>query len=221
MPSASAIYTAAPKIDNAVATNADASLIQPTIANTGVVFTAGLNGSRIDSILASAIGTTVAGQLRLFVCKGDAGVEITSITSSTTTATVTTDVPHGLISGDTVTIQGAFPVEFNVKTATVTVATPTTFTYAIANISGVSARDVGYYTSTRVATSAQYSLLREITLTAVTPSATTAALNFQMSSATNPDLLPIILPAGYSLRTTVSTTQTSSGINVTAIGGDF
>lgn len=216
-----ATYTEKPKIDNAVVTNADASLTQPTIANTGVVFTAGANGSRIDNLLMTAIGTTVAGQLRLFICEGDAGKAITSITSSTTTATVTTAEPHGLISGDTVTIQGAFPTEFNVKAATVTVATPTTFTYAIANISGVSARDVGYYSSTRVATSAQYSLMREYTITAVTPSATVAALNFQLSSATNPDILPIILPAGYSLRTTVSTTQTSSGINTTAIGGDF
>jgi hypothetical protein len=37
----------------------------------------------------------------------------------------------------------------------------------------------------------------------------------------NPELLPLILPAGYSLRTTVSTTQTASGINVTVNGGDF
>ena len=217
----SAQYTSTPKIDNAVVTTLDSSLTQPTIANTGVVFTSGANGSRIDNIALSAIGTTVAGQLRLFICEGDAGVTISSITSSSTTATATTATTHGLVTGDTVTIQGCMPTEFNVKTASVTVISTTTFSYAIPNISGVAANKVGYYSSTRAATSAQYSLLKEITFAVVTPSATVPVYNLQLSSALNPELLPIILPAGYSLRTTVSTTQTGAGINTTAIGGDF
>lgn len=159
--------------------------------------------------------------MRLFICEGDAGVAISSITSSSTTATVTTATTHGLVTGDTVTIQGCMPTEFNVKTASVTVISTTTFSYAITNISGVAANKVGYYSSTRAATSAQYSLLKEITFAVVTPSATVPAYNLQLSSALNPELLPIILPAGYSLRTTVSTTQTGAGINTTAIGGDF
>lgn len=214
-------YTATPKIDFATVLTADASLTQPTIANTGVVFTAANSGSRIDNIQIAAIGTTVAGQLRLFICKGFPGKTISSITSATTTATVTTSSAHGLITGDTVTIQGCNPPEFNVKSASITVTTTTAFTYTITSVSGVSATDVGYYSSTRVATSAQYSLLREITFSVVTPSTTQASYNAQYTSTLTPDLLPIILPAGYSLRTSVSTTQTSSGITVTAIGGDF
>lgn len=214
-------YTETPKIDNAIVTTLDSSLTQPTIANTGVAFTAGANGSRIDNLMISAVGTTVAGQLRLFVCKGDVGKTITSITSSATTATVTTATAHGLITGDTATVQFCLPMEFNVKAATVTVLSATTFTYAITNISGVSAVTIGYYSSTRVSTNAQYSLLKEITFPVVTPSATVAAFNQQLTSALNPELLPLILPAGYSLRTTVSTTQTASGINVTVNGGDF
>lgn len=214
-------YTATPKIDNAIVTTLDSSLTQPTISNTGVAFTAGAAGARIDSISISAVGTTVAGQLRLFVCKGDVGKSITSITSSATTATVTTATPHGLITGDTVTVQFCLPVEFNVKVATITMLSATTFSYAITNIAGVSAVTIGYYTSTRVATNAQYSLLKEVMFPAVTPSATVSAFNIQLTTSLNPELLPLILPAGYSLRTTVSTTQTSSGINVTVNGGDF
>jgi hypothetical protein len=217
----SAQYVASPKIDNAVVTTADTSRTQPTIANTGVVFTAGANGSRIDQINLTGVGTTVASQLRLFVCKGDFGKTISSITSSTTTATVTTAAAHGLITGDTVTIQGCMPSEFNVKAASITVTSTTTFTYTITSVSSVSATNIGYYSSTRVATAAQYSLLKETPVTAITPSATISTFNATLCSQYNPESFPIILPAGYSLRATVNDTQTSSGINVVAFGGDF
>jgi hypothetical protein len=217
----SAQYVATTKIDSAVVTTADTSRTQPAIANVGVVFTAGASGSRIDQINLTGVGTTAASQLRLFVCKGLEGKTISSITSSSTTATVTTATDHGLITGDTVTIQGCNPIEFNVKSATITVASTTTFSYAIPNISGVAANKVGYYSSTRVATAAQYSLLREIPITAITPSATISVFNTTLCSQYNPELLPIILPDGYSLRATVNDTQTGSGINVVAFGGDF
>ena len=217
----SAQYVATPKIDSAVVTTADTSRTQPTIANTGVVFTAGASGSRIDQINLTGVGTTAASQLRLFVCKGNAGKAISSITSSTTTATVTTAAAHGLITGDTVTIQGCMPTEFNVKSASITVTSTTTFTYAITSVSSVPANTVGYYTSTRVATAAQYSLLKETPVTAITPSATISTFNSTLCSQYNPELFPIILPAGYSLRATVNDTQTGSGINVVAFGGDF
>lgn len=214
-------YTATPKLDFANVLTADASLTQPTIANTGVVFTAGNLGSRIDSIQISSTVTTSAGQLRLFICKGFPGKTISAITSSATTATVTTATAHGLITGDTVTIQGCNPPEFNVKSVSIIVTSTTAFTYTIVSVAGVAATDIGYYSSTRVATSAQYALLREITFSAVTLSTTQAAYNAQYTSVLTPDLLPIILPAGFSLRTSVSVTQTSPGITITAIGGDF
>jgi hypothetical protein len=214
-------YASVPKIDNAVAITADSSLTQPTITNIANVFTAGLSGSRIDTILMSAVGTTVAGQLRLFVRKGFAGKTISSITSSTTTATVTTSSTHGLITGDLVTIQNCDPFEFNVKDASITVLTATTFTYTITTVANASANVIGYYTACHLGTVAKYSLLREITFTAVTPSATVAAYNNQLSSSLNPEMLPLLLPAGYALCATVSTTQSSAGINVIANGGDF
>ena len=217
----SAQYVATPKIDSAVVTTADTSRTQPTIANTGVVFTAGASGSRIDQINLTGVGTTVASQLRLFVCKGLEGKAISSITSATTTATVTTATAHGLITGDTVTIQGCNPIEFNVKSATITVTSTTTFTYVIPTVASVAANVVGYYSSTRVATAAQYSLLREIPIVAITPSATISVFNTTLCSQYNPELFPIILPDGYSLRATVNDTQTGSGINVVAFGGDF
>jgi hypothetical protein len=214
-------YTSTPKLDFATVLTADASLTQPTIANTGIVFTAGNLGSRIDNIQISSTVTTAAGQLRLFICKGFPGKTISSITSSSTIATLTTSAAHGLITGDTVTVQGCNPPEFNVKSASITVTSTTAFTYTITAVNGVSATDIGYYSSTRVATSAQYALLREITFSAITQSTSTASYNVQYTSVLTPDLLPIILPAGYSLRTSVSVTQTSPGITVTAIGGDF
>lgn len=214
-------YSSIPKADSGLAITADSSLTLPTISNVATVFTAGSFGSRIDNILISAVGTTVAGQLRLFISKGLAGKTITSITSATTTATVTTSTAHNLVTGDLITVQGTSPIEFNVKAVPVTVLTTTTFTYQITSVSSVAADTVGYYSSTRLGTSIQYSLLKEITFPVVTPSTTVAAYNLQLSSFMNPEMLPLQLPAGYSLRATVSTTQTSSGINITATGGDY
>ena len=214
-------YSAVPKADNALVLTADASLTQPAVANVGVVFTAGNSGSRIDNILFSAVSTTVAGQLRLFITKGISGKTITSITSSGSTATVTTAIAHGLATGDLITVQGCTPFEFNVKSLAVTVLSTTTFTYQIVSVNNFSADSIGYYSTTRADASIKNSILKEITFAAVTPSATTPNFNYQLSSFLNPELLPILLPAGFSLRASVSTTQTSSGINVTAIGGDF
>lgn len=55
---------------------------------------------------------------------------ISGITQSAGTATVTTAAAHGLTSGMSVTIAGADQAGYNL-TATITVATPTTFTYAV------------------------------------------------------------------------------------------
>ncbi len=56
---------------------------------------------------------------------------ITSITRSSTTATVTTTTPHGLNTGMSVTISGATETEYNI-TAVITVGSTTTFTYTVA-----------------------------------------------------------------------------------------
>jgi len=61
-----------------------------------------------------------------------------SITSVGTTATAVSTKPHGLITGDSVTVSGAVEPEFNV-TDTVTVINSTTFTYDIVAVGGAPA----------------------------------------------------------------------------------
>jgi len=63
---------------------------------------------------------------------GYGSVNVSSITRSGTTATVTTATPHGLSTGDSATIGGAAQADYNID-AVVTVLTATTFTYDVAN----------------------------------------------------------------------------------------
>jgi len=57
---------------------------------------------------------------------------LASLTRAGTTATATTEVPHTLLTGDSVTITGAVAANYNV-TAIITVTGPTTFTYTVTN----------------------------------------------------------------------------------------
>jgi hypothetical protein len=66
-----------------------------------------------------------------------------------------------------------------------------------------------------------FRFLRDIPITAITPSTTLSAFNASLCSQYNPELFPILLPTGYSLRATLSTAQTNDGVMITAIGGDF
>ena len=141
------------------------------------------------------------------------------MTSATTTATVTTATAHGLITGDLVTVQGCTPIEYNVKATSITVTSATAFTYTITSVSGVAANTIGYYSSTHVAP--QYEFIKDIPITAVTPSTTVSRFNSTLCSKINVDFLPLIVPAGWSLRATVNATQTSNGIGVTVFAGDF
>jgi len=76
---------------------------------------------------------------------GIAGISITSITYSTTTATLTTSSAHGLSTGQIVVISGASPSQYN-GTYTITVTGTTTFTYTMASNPGANATTVGSYT---------------------------------------------------------------------------
>lgn len=69
-----------------------------------------------------------------------------------------------------------------------------------------------------VNTTANTHLIQEIPVTAVTPSATVAAFARVLNSSVNVDLLPIFLPAGYTLR---ADTTIANAFRVMAIGGDF
>lgn len=61
-------------------------------------------------------------------------------------------------------------------------------------------------------------LLTEVPVVAVTPSATTPAWEAQLTANGLSDVLPIILPNGYSLRAAPNNAET---FNVIAVGGDF
>jgi hypothetical protein len=69
---------------------------------------------------------------------------INSITYVTTTATLTTAIAHGLLTGNKVTISGASPAAYN-GTYTITVTGANTFTYTMASNPGGNASTVGTY----------------------------------------------------------------------------
>jgi hypothetical protein len=64
-----------------------------------------------------------------------------------------------------------------------------------------------------------YFLYTQIPVQAVTSSTTAPAFNTSISSNSHPNILPINLPTGHSLRATTTVTQT--GVRVTALGGDY
>lgn len=64
-----------------------------------------------------------------------------------------------------------------------------------------------------------YSLYLQVPIVAVTSSTTAPAFATAISSNSHPNLLPINLPTGFSLRATTSVAQT--GIRVVAQGGDY
>ena len=70
---------------------------------------------------------------------------ISSITRSGTTATLTTASPHGLVTGNYVTVSGATPGDFN-GGYVITVTGTSTFTYVMATTPANNATVVGTYT---------------------------------------------------------------------------
>jgi len=72
------------------------------------------------------------------------GQTISTITNVTTTATLTTAANHNLTTGAFVTVSGATPAEYN-GTFSITVTTPTAFTYTMLATPAGSASVVGSY----------------------------------------------------------------------------
>ena len=216
--STTANYAATPIIGAGGVSVADVSYSQPTNSTVAVLVTAPSTGARIDNIDGVTQGTSVAGLARLFTCDGTPGQTISGITSATVTATVTTLLPHGLITGDLVTHFDAFPIEYNVPSVAVTVLSATTYTYPIVSAGSIAASVVGAYSSTRA--SPVYKLLAELPIIAVVGSSTNRAFCFSLDSQSNSDFMPIILPPGHSLRMTVSTAQTNI-LRAVARGGRF
>jgi hypothetical protein len=86
---------------------------------------------------------------------GNDSLVIQSLTSVTTTATATTVQPHGLMTGNYVTVSGATPAGYNV-TAAITVVNNYTFTYTIVSVSGVAG------SGTMLVTSGDFNTVRPI-----------------------------------------------------------
>lgn len=84
------------------------------------------------------------GTTRYEITPTDEGEPIASITRSGSTATLTTSLSHGLSSGQVVVISGATPDNFN-GTYTITVSSPTVFTYTVAASGATTASPVGSY----------------------------------------------------------------------------
>jgi hypothetical protein len=74
------------------------------------------------------------------------GTLISSITYSSTTATLTTGSAHGLTTGAVVTVSGATPSQYN-GTYVITVTSTTSFTYTMATAPSSNATIVGSYTT--------------------------------------------------------------------------
>lgn len=64
-----------------------------------------------------------------------------------------------------------------------------------------------------------YSLWQQVPVIAITSSTTAVAWNATLSSNVNSNVMPLILPTGWSLRATTTVAQT--GIRVVGFGGDF
>lgn len=217
--SISANYASSPANSSGLTTTADTSYTQPTNTTVGVVATATTTGTRIDELVNVCTGTSVAGLHRLWLCQGTVGPTIASITFTTTTATVTTATNHGLSTGALVTLQAAFPVDYNVSNVAITVTGLTSFTYTMATTPTANATTVGAYASTPA--TAIYTLIRETPIQAITGSTTLPAYQYSLNSQLNADIMPIILQPGWSLRTTVSVTQTN-GIKTSVVqSGNF
>ena len=72
------------------------------------------------------------------------GQSITSITFISSTATLTTNSPHGLSTNDYITVVGASPAQYN-GTYSITVTGASTFTYVMASTPATNATAVGTY----------------------------------------------------------------------------
>ena len=133
----------------------DASTPTATASLTGIT-----NGKWIHSMITTAGGSfmpAVNGEDPMVVYDGtlwsksattDIAQTISTITRGGTgnlTATLTTAVAHGLVTGNTVTVTGAVPAEFN-GAYRITVTGTDTFTYVMATAPSGDASPVGTYT---------------------------------------------------------------------------
>lgn len=170
------------------------------------VIVAAPNGSRVDRVQFQAVATTTAGMIRLFKTRAFQGTPIATLSAATTTITVTTALPHGRSNGEKVYMVDVFPTEYNVLGATITVSSPTVFTYQVPTAPAVAAASsVGYYVTTP---STQISYLwREIPVAATTPSGTLPAWSGFASTQSDYGYLPLNLGYGWILQASTNNAE--------------
>jgi hypothetical protein len=117
----------------------------------------------------------------------------------------------------------------NLTTADTSLTAPTTVGTIVT--AGASGTRIDYIDIQGVATSVAglinlfvydgttYFLWTQVPVIAITSSTTAPAFAANLSSNNNSNIMPLLLPTGYSLRATASVAQT--GIRVNACGGDF
>lgn len=138
---ATIIYDASTSTATASLTgNTDGKWIHSMITTAGGSFMPAVNG--IDPMVVydgtrwSRSATTATAQTISTITRGGTG---------NLTATLTTASPHGLVTGNTVTVAGAIPTQFN-GTYRITVTGASTFTYTMAVAPSGDATTVGTYT---------------------------------------------------------------------------
>jgi hypothetical protein len=120
--------------------NTNGQWVQTSITTAGGSFMPAVNGQDpmivYDGTLWQRSATTSTPQTISSITRGGAG---------NLTATMTTAVAHGLVTGNTITVAGAVPAQFN-GTYRVTVTGATTLTYTMATAPSGDASTVGTYT---------------------------------------------------------------------------
>jgi hypothetical protein len=123
-----------------LAGNTDGKWIHTMLTTAGGSFMPAVNGVDpmvvYDGTVWSRSATTSTAQTISTITRGGTG---------NLTATLVTAVAHGLVTGNTVTVAGAIPAEFN-GTYRITVTNATTFTYTMATAPSGNASTVGTYT---------------------------------------------------------------------------
>jgi len=169
-------------------------------------------GTRVDRVAIQATGDTTTGMVRLFLRKGAPGMSISTITFSGTTATLTTTAPHGLTTGDLLTVQGVIPDQYNVTDVAITVTGASSFTYVMPVAPTINAATLGGYSIVKaVETSA---LWREIPITAATVTARTIST---ITNATTTATMTTATAHGLSTGDTIVVT----GASPAAYNGTF
>ena len=149
---------------------------------------------------------------------------ISSITNVTTTATLTTAIAHGLITGNQVTVTGAVPAAYN-GVFIITVISPTVFTYTMLSDPGGVASVVGTYTIFPAITGVSSSTFIQVNnfknrlffIPVNSMSYWYMPVNSVGGAALQIDLTPLFKLGGYLMSMATWTIDNANGINEYAV----